>query len=154
MKNESFKLRAPLGYLIHEVARLMKRRFEDEARAHDITLPQWRTLAQIASDDHVTQAALAAAIDADPMTMSGILDRLDKRGLIERFPDPSDSRAKLARLTPAGRDLHETARRVGTVMYDAAMDGVAKADQDVVIAALSRMRENLIGQPAEQKEDA
>ena len=38
---------APLGYLVHEVARLMKRRFEEEARLQGVTLTQWRMLAQI-----------------------------------------------------------------------------------------------------------
>ena len=38
------RTQAPLGYLIHEVARLLKRRFEDEAKTHGITLPQWRSL--------------------------------------------------------------------------------------------------------------
>lgn len=141
-----------MGYLIHEVARLMKRRFEDEARLHNITLPQWRTLAQIAHDEAVTQSTLAAAIDADPMTMSGILDRLEKRGLIARYPDPNDSRAKLARLTDEGEALFETARSVGLAMYEFALTGVSKQDQQTVVDVLSRMRENLIGQPADQKE--
>lgn len=151
MKNESFKARAPMGYLIHEVSRLMKRRFEDEARLHDITLPQWRTLSQIALNEGVTQAQLAANIDVDPMTMSGILNRLEKRGLIDRFPDPADSRAKLARLTAEGEALFETARSVGLAMYEAALQGVSKADQDVVVAALARMRDNLTGQTAEKE---
>ena len=43
--NLSYKHQAPMGYLIHEVARLMKRRFEEEAKMHGITLPQWRVLA-------------------------------------------------------------------------------------------------------------
>ena len=151
MKKDMFKSRAPVGYLIHEVARMMKRRFEDEARLHDITLPQWRTLSQIAVNEGVTQAQLAANVDVDPMTMSGILNRLEKRGLINRFPDPADSRAKLARLTAEGEALFETARAVGVVMYEAALEGVSKADQDVVIAVLSKMRDNLTGQPAEKE---
>jgi DNA-binding MarR family transcriptional regulator len=151
MKTESFKTRAPMGYLIHEVARLMKRRFEDEARLHDITLPQWRTLSQIALSEGVTQAQLAANIDVDPMTMSGILNRLEKRGLIDRAPDPADSRAKLARLTAEGEALFETARTVGLAMYETALEGVSKADQDVVVAALARMRDNLTGQTAEKE---
>ncbi|HEY9012531.1 MAG TPA: MarR family transcriptional regulator, partial [Devosia sp.] len=86
-----------------------------------------------------------------PMTMSGILNRLEKRGLLERFPDPADSRAKLARLTAEGEALFETARTVGLAMYEAAVAGISKADQDVVVSALSRMRENLSGQPAEKE---
>ncbi|HEY0853560.1 MAG TPA: MarR family transcriptional regulator [Devosia sp.] len=151
MKKDILKSRAPVGYLIHEVARLMKRRFEDEARLHDITLPQWRTLSQIAVNDAVTQAQLAANVDVDPMTMSGILNRLEKRGLIDRFPDPADSRAKLARLTAEGEALFEMARTVGATMYEAALEGVSQADKDVVIAVLSRMRDNLTGQSAEKE---
>ena len=151
MKNETLKMRAPLGYLVHEVARLMKRRFEDEARLHNITLAQWRTLSQIAIDEGITQAQIAANIDVDPMTLSGILNRLEKRGLIDRFPDPADSRAKLARLTAEGEALFEAARSVVFARYQAAVAGISKQDEEVVISVLSRMRENLMSQPAEKE---
>lgn len=153
MKPESMKVKAPLGFLVHEVARLMKRRFEDEARRLDLTLPQWRTLNQIAMDEGVTQAQLAANLDVDPMTMSGILNRLERRGLIDRLADPADSRAKLARLTPAGERLAETARAVGLAMYQSAVEGISAHDQQLVLAVLSTMRDNLSGQTA-QKEQA
>ena len=145
---------APVGYLLHEVARLMKRRFEVEAREHEMTLPQFRTLAQIASNPRATQAALSAAIDSDPMTMSGILDRLDKRGLIERYPNPDDSRAKLAHITPAGEALVEGVRATGLALYADAMVGVSEADRKVLVAALTRMRENLLNMTTDLKEDA
>ena len=149
---ESYKHQAPLGYLIHEVARLMKRRFEEEAKSHGITLPQWRALAQIAINERITQVQLAAASDTDPMTMSGVLDRLEKRGLIDRYADPTDSRAKLARLTPEGEEIFVTARKVGLAMYEAALEGVSEEDRNTVIAVLGKMRGNLLGQAAELEE--
>jgi len=148
----TYKHQAPLGYLIHEVARLMKRRFEAEARAHDITLPQWRALAQIAANECITQRAIADRIDTDPMTISGILDRLEKRGLIERAPDPTDSRAKVATLTPAGRHLFDSARAVGFAMYEQALEGVSPEQRSQVITVLEKMRDNLSGQTAELEE--
>jgi len=154
MKSPSFKSKAPLGYLVHEVARLMKRRFDEQARHHELTLPQWRTLGQIAISDRATQSTLAAAIDASPMTVSGILDRLEKRGLVARTTDPDDSRAKLATLTPEGEALYQKARAIGLSMYEAALDGVSPADRAIVIASLTRMRDNLLGQMADQKEPA
>lgn len=147
-----FKHLAPLGYLIHEVGRLMKRRFEDEAKSHGVTLPQWRALAQIALKDNITQRALADAIDADPMTMSGILDRLEKRGLIDRFPDPKDSRAKLARLTPDGDQLLRRAGEVGLAMYESSTLGLSGTEREVMKSALGKMRDNLCGQPADLEE--
>lgn len=150
--NFGYKHQAPMGYLIHEVARLMKRRFEEEARTHDITLPQWRVLAQIGLSEGISQVALATATDTDPMTVSGVLDRLEKRGLIDRSADPTDSRAKLARLTPKGEEVFTTTRTVGMSMYEAALVGVSPEERQTVINALSKMRENLTGQTAELEE--
>ncbi|MEO6012904.1 MAG: MarR family transcriptional regulator [Devosia sp.] len=154
MGTPSFANTVPLGYLIHEVMRLQKRRFEDEARIHGVTLPQWRALAETFKADGISQRALADRIDADPMTVSGILDRLEKRGLIARSPDPNDSRAKLARVTPLGEELIAEVRTVGLALHAQATEGISPEDQKIVTNALERMRENLIAMTAEQKEDA
>lgn len=148
----TYKKQAPIGYLVHEVARLMKRRFEEEARLHGITLPQWRVLAQIGLNEGIAQVALAAATDTDPMTVSGVLDRLEKRGLVDRYADPTDSRAKLARLTAEGEQVFTSARKVGLAMYEAALEGVTPEERQIAITALSKMRDNLTGQPAELEE--
>ena len=143
---------APLGYLIFEVSRLFKRRFEELAKTNGVTLAQWRTLAQIAVHENITQREIADSIDADPMTVSGILDRLEKRGLIDRFADPSDSRAKVARLTPAGDEMFRQARAVGLAMYESAVVGLSDHERDVVKSALCKMRDNLAALPAELEE--
>lgn len=131
---------------------MLKRRFEDEAKVHGITLPQWRAMIEIWKNDEITQVALAAAIDTDPMTMSGILDRLEKRGLIERYADPKDSRAKRSRLTEAGLELVQTARNVGLGMYEKALADISEADREITVKALRRIRDNLTAMSAEQKE--
>jgi DNA-binding MarR family transcriptional regulator len=150
----TFASALPLGYLISEVAKMMKRRFEEEARVHGITLPQWRALAEISTRTGVSQVALASCIDTDPMTLSGILDRLEKRGLIERSPDPNDSRAKLAIATEAGAELVRDVRKVGLALYEQAIDGLSADERHQLTAALTRMRENLQAISAEQKEVA
>ena len=96
--------RAPIGYLVHEVARLFRRRFEDEARIHGVTLPQWRALAEIHRQEGISQVSLAGCIDTDPMTLSGILDRLEKRGLVAMQPG-EDQREATLNLTAAGHAM-------------------------------------------------
>jgi DNA-binding MarR family transcriptional regulator len=142
----------PVGFLIHEVARLLKRRFEEEARNHGLTLQQWRTLGTIAKGGNVSQAGLAAALDTDPMTMSGILDRLEKRELIVRAADPNDSRAKLTTVTADGAALVDNARDVGRGLLDQALTGVSDRDRDTLIRALGCIRDNLQGETARVKE--
>lgn len=141
-----------IGFLVHEVARLFRRRFEDEARIHGVTLPQWRALAEIFRSEGISQVSLAGCIDTDPMTLSGILDRLEKRGLVERYPDPNDSRAKLARLTTSGVELVNTARNVGRELYENALIGLSETERLRLAAGLIRIRENLNSMTAEEKE--
>jgi DNA-binding MarR family transcriptional regulator len=143
---------APWGTLLHDVARLLKRRFEDEARTYGLTLPQYRVLGQIARGGEVSQASLAAAVDTDPMTMSGILDRLERRELIARMPDPHDSRAKLVSVTVEGSELIEKARDVGRSLLTEALAGVPARDQDALVRALACIRDNLQGQSARARE--
>src|SRR5204863_8736078 len=125
------------------VARLMRRRFEVEASSHGLTLPQWRALAEIFRNEAIAQVSLAAALDVDQMTVSGIVSRLEKRGLIERYPDPNDSRAKLAKLTPAGLELVTRAKNVGRALYENALDGISLADRETMAAQLRLIRDNL-----------
>lgn len=132
-----------IGYIVHEVARAFRRRFEDEARAHGLTLPQWRALVVIDQEAAITQVALAGCIDTDPMTISGILDRLEKRGLIERYPHPTDSRAKLSRLTPEGADLVLAARDLGRQLYTRSIAGVEDSHIELIFSGLSQIRDNL-----------
>ncbi len=143
-----------IGYLIYEVARLMRRRFEDEASVHGFTLPQWRALAEIYRTEGLAQVSLAAALDVDQMTVSGIVSRLEKRGLIDRYPDPNDSRAKLAKLTPAGLALVTNAKNVGRALYENALDGLSPADRETMAAQLRLIRDNLNSMTTQQKESA
>jgi DNA-binding MarR family transcriptional regulator len=153
-KRPTFASALPLGYLIAEVAKFMKRRFEEEARGHGITLPQFRALAEISNNTGISQVTLAGCIDTDPMTLSGILDRLEKRGLIERSPDPNDSRAKLAVATREGAELIAQVRAVGLALYEQAIEGLSAGERAQLTAALTRMRDNLQAMSAEQKEVA
>ena len=143
-----------VSFLLHEVARLMKRRFEEEASLHGFTMPQWRALAEIFRAEGIAQVSLAAALDVDQMTVSGIVSRLEKRGLIERFPDPNDSRAKLAKLTPAGLELVTNAKNVGRALYENALDGIGQPEREQMLAQLKLIRDNLNSMTALQKESA
>jgi MarR family transcriptional regulator for hemolysin len=57
-----------IGFVIHDAARLLTRRFQIQAQRYEITLPQWRVIAQLAQTDGLSQTALARIIDTDQMT--------------------------------------------------------------------------------------
>lgn len=130
-------------YLIHALSRAIRRRFDELAREYGLTLPQWRVLRQLAKMDELSQATLATLTDTDPMTLSGILDRLEAKGLVQRVPDPGDSRAKLVRTTQKARDMVGEIKGVAHELYEEALQGVSESERDALFATLARIVQNL-----------
>lgn len=77
---------------------------------HQISMWAYSVLSTLDERPTRTQSALAEAIGADKTRIIPVLDDLQRRGLIDREPDPSDRRARLLSLTPAGREVRDSAR--------------------------------------------
>src|ERR1700730_1751783 len=100
-----------LGFLLHEVARLLRKRFEQNARCSGLTRSQWQVLAYLANNEGINQSGLADLLEIEPITLGRIIDKLQTRALIERRPHPSDRRVWLLPLTPAARSKVPQYRR-------------------------------------------
>jgi DNA-binding MarR family transcriptional regulator len=74
---------------------------------HGVTGAQRLALRIIGRFPGLTQGRLAELLHLHPSTVTGILERLDTRGLIRRWSDPRDARRALSGLTPAGRQVDE-----------------------------------------------
>src|SRR3954452_3909854 len=77
--------------------------------AHGLTMWGYVVLNHLARGPAETQLALAAAIGHDKTRLIAVLDALESDGLITREPDPSDRRARLVQITPAGLRRHAAA---------------------------------------------
>jgi MarR family transcriptional regulator for hemolysin len=64
-----------LGFLIHEVARLMRRRFEQHARGFGLTRSQRQALAYLSRNEGISQTGLADLLDIEPITLGRIIWR-------------------------------------------------------------------------------
>src|SRR5260370_34215067 len=84
-----------LGFLLHDAARLLRRRFEQNARGSGLTRSQWQVLGYLANNEGIHQSRLADLLEIEPITLGRIIDKLQALGLIERHPDPSDRRARV-----------------------------------------------------------
>jgi len=76
------------------------------AAEHDLSLTQLRVFA-ILRDRRLRMAGLADYLGLEKSTMTGLVDRAEKRGLLERAPSPADRRAVDVFLSAAGIDLTE-----------------------------------------------
>lgn len=134
-----------LAVLLHETSSLMKRRFEHEARPCGLTLLQWRALRWLNDNGPVRQRALVEALEATPMTISDMAERMEKADLITRGTDPKDSRAKLLQITPTGLEKLEEMRLTANVVFEEITAGLSAEDMAAVHHGLSRIKENLGG---------
>jgi len=71
---------------------------------HDLSLTSLRVLA-ILRDRRLKMTDLADYLGLDKSTMTGLVDRAEKRGLLERLRNPTDGRAVDVRISPAGAEL-------------------------------------------------
>lgn len=86
---------------------------------HDLSLTQLRVLG-ILRDRQPRMSDLAAFLGLDKSTMSGLIARAERRGLLTRGTSPEDKRAVVVLITDAGRDLTQR-------MYEEARDALAPA---------------------------
>jgi len=132
-----------LGFLLHDVARLLRRRFEQHARGSGLTRSQWQVLAYLAKNEGINQCGLAELLEIEPITLGRIADKLQTLGLIERHPDPTDRRVWLLHLTPAAHPKLEQLRKLGDVTRAEALAGVSEADTERLLKTLQALKANL-----------
>src|ERR1700757_5063840 len=114
-----------LGFLLHDVARLLKKRFEQHARGSGLTRSQWQVLAYLARNEGISQSALAELLEVEPITLARIADKLEALGLVERRPHPSDRRVWLLHLTRPARPKLEQVRKLGDITRSEALVGIS-----------------------------
>lgn len=132
-----------LGFLLHDVARLLKKRFEQNARGSGMTRSQWQVLAYLAQNEGINQAGLAELLEIEPVTLYRIIDKLSAQGLIERRPQPSDRRAWLLYLTAAALPKLAQVRKFGDITRGEALANVSAADRKHLLKTLQVLKSNL-----------
>jgi MarR family transcriptional regulator, transcriptional regulator for hemolysin len=132
-----------LGFLLHEVARLLRKRFEQRTGHYGLTRSQWQTVSYLSKSEGIRQNSLAEMLEIEPITLVRILDRLEQRGLIERRQDPHDRRARLLYLRKGARPLLLAMQPLGEATRAEALEGVSTEDRDRLTATLTLMKSNL-----------
>jgi MarR family transcriptional regulator for hemolysin len=132
-----------LGFLVHDVARLLRKRFEQNSRGSGLTRSQWQVLAYLDQNEDIHQGALADLLEVEPITLGRILDKLEAMGLVERRPHPSDRRIWQLRLTDLARPKLPELRTLGDFTRAEALAGVSEADREHLFATLQALKTNL-----------
>ncbi|MGE0120522.1 MAG: MarR family winged helix-turn-helix transcriptional regulator [Dongiaceae bacterium] len=132
-----------LGFLLHDVSRLLRKRFDRRARAIGLTRAQWSVLAHLSRNEGINQSALAEILEIEPITLVYQLDRLEAAGWVERRLDPGDRRVRLLHLTDGGRAILAKMQGMGLETRAEALAGLSAHEHDALLDTLLRIKANL-----------
>jgi MarR family transcriptional regulator for hemolysin len=130
------------GFLLHDIARLMGKRFEQRARSLGLSRAQWRTLAELQRCEGTNQSRLAELMEIEPISLARLIDRMEEAGLVERRSDPADRRAHRLYLTARARPKLEQGRALGDAVRNEAFAGLKDEEREALIELLLRVRGN------------
>lgn len=140
--------RLSVGFLISDVARLLRRNFDQRVQDLGLTQAQWRAIAQLSREEGIKQVVLADRLEIKPITLARLIDRLEAAGWVKRRRDREDRRATRIFLTPKSQPiLSEMTTRVGDTLNEA-LGAVPVAQRDLLVDVLQQMKSNLLAAEA------
>ena len=128
-----------LGLLVARVGHLAGRGLQRRLHPLGLEPRQYRLMRSLGAEGGRSQQAVARELRIPASRMVGLVDDLETRGLLERFPNPSDRRAHALRLTESGRRLLDAARPVAHA-YEAQLSApFDELERSLLMELLSRM---------------
>jgi MarR family transcriptional regulator, organic hydroperoxide resistance regulator len=137
-----------LTWLLHRCAQRMRGALDEAAREHGLNgARDWIVLSAIAAGPRQTQLALAQSLGLDKTTMTSLLDRLESAGLVTRYHDNRDRRARIPELTEAGIRVQHELIDARDRAEAAALSQFTADEQRVLRAMLNRLAEGPADDP-------
>lgn len=137
-------MKTNLAYQLVDKSRLVRKRFDESVRIHELTGPQARLLLLLERQPGARQAFYAEALEVEPITLCRMVDRLEEAGWLIRVPDPEDRRARLLHPTEKSREITDALRDTVDTMLDDLLAGLTPSER----LELSRLLDK-IGAPTD-----
>lgn len=103
-----YDIEKSIGFLLSKAYQRAWSILREEIEQYDLTPPQFALLAFLWQQDGLTQVELSEKGQIDRSTVGGLIDRLERNGLLERCQHPQDRRAYRIFLTEQGKAMEST----------------------------------------------
>jgi len=117
-----------LGFLIARTHRAMRGYLVHRLGSLGATFEQYQVLMSLSEGDHIPQHVLAGRMSLEPSSMTRMLHRMEKSGLVTRIEDETDSRVRLVVLTSEGRGLLEPLAAIRDECFDEVLQDLREAE--------------------------
>lgn len=137
-------LQRNFGFILHDVARLLRITYDRRVRELGLTRSQWWVLTHLYRKDGLTQSELAEILELEKPSLGRLIDRLEANGWVRRAADPNDRRAKRIYLTEQVEEPMHIMREIAAGVREDALSGLDAADRDRFVDTLITIKSNLM----------
>ena len=141
------------GFLLNDVARLLRTAYDRRIRKLGLTRAQWWVLTHLYRGDGVSQTELAETLEIEKPTLGRLLDRLEAKGWVRREHDARDRRVWRVHLTDEVAPALRTMRALAAELRRDALTGVIGAERERFVDTLLAIKGNLLRIPADLRVD-
>ncbi len=131
------------GFLLNDVARLMRTAYDRRIRKLGLTRAQWWVLTHLYRSNGVSQTELAVTLEIEKPTLGRLLDRLEAKGWVKREHDAKDRRVWRVHLTDEVEPALRTMRAIAKELRRDALTGINAAERERFVDTLLAIKENL-----------
>ena len=133
------------GFILNDVARLMRITFDRRVKALGLTRSQWWVLNHLFRNNGTTQSELADILEIEKATLGRLLDRMEAKGWIRRQEHSTDRRAKCVFLTDEVEPAVKTMRAAAADLRRDALANFDNTDRERFVDMLLAIKTNLTG---------
>jgi DNA-binding MarR family transcriptional regulator len=132
-----------LGYRIKLLSQLQARLFQERLDPFGLTPFHWVVLCCLWKEDGLATSTIGERLQQVGGTLTGVLDRMEERGLVRRERDSRDRRIWRIWLTDAGKQLEEILPPIAMEIREKTLAGIPQSDQDLFSHLIDRAIANL-----------
>jgi DNA-binding MarR family transcriptional regulator len=132
-----------LQELIGELHNCCKDRYTTEAKAFNVPQAELRCLTLFDGHKYLTGIEIAGLLEVAKSRATVIIESLEKKGLIQRAPDPNDARVKLINLTPSGQRKVREIEEFVFSLHQQLLGQIDPSQRTSVINALETLRSSM-----------
>lgn len=136
---------AYIGYVIADVARLLRTVCDRRVRELGLTRAQWLAITRLHRRPGLSQSEVADLLEVEKATACRLLDRLEGKRWIERRPDKKDRRIKRIFLTPRANRVYATIWPIAESTVDDALGDLSVSERRQLLALILRVKGKLQG---------
>lgn len=132
-----------IGYVLSDVARLIRTVFDRRVRDIGLTRAQWLVLTRLYRRPGASQTELADMLEIDRASAGRMIDRMQKNGWVERRADSGDRRINRLHLTADARRAHKDMWAIAEATVDDALAPLSPSERDQFTRLAARVKGQL-----------